>query len=268
MKYINKEKLEKMNINSKNVYFILDFDYTITDEKGQDSWAACSNKDVMGKEIVDEMDELYKINKPIEIDYTIDRQKKEKIVEKWYLDVMNLYEKYHMTKDKLNKSVEKANLIFRKGAKECLKWTASKNIPVIIVSAGVGNTIEKFLMDNDCYYNNMFIISNFLKFDEYGNIKKFEDKIIHSMNKNMEEKLPKNLQEKLSKKKYKILIGDILGDKDMAGSQDEDTIVKIGMVNNSKIETFEIFKKYFDIVASKQDASFEILNDVILNEYI
>ena len=263
MKYIDKEKLEKMNINSKNVYFILDFDYTITDEKGQDSWAACSNKEVMGKEIVDEMDELYKINRPIEIDYTMDRKTKEKMIEKWYLDSMNLYEKYHMTKEKFNKSVEKSNLIFRKGAKECLKWTASKNIPVIIVSAGIGNTIEKFLMDNDCYYNNMFIISNFLKFDEDGNIKKFEDKIVHSMNKNMEEKLPKELEEKLSKKQYKILIGDILNDKDIAGNQDEKTIVKIGIVSDNKEETFEAFKKDFDIVLSKQDASFEILNEII-----
>ena len=263
MKYINKEKLEKMNINSKNVYFILDFDYTITDEKSEDSWAACCNKDIMGKEISYEMNELYKINKPIEIDYTMDRKEKEKIIEKWYLDVVNLYEKYHMTKEKLNKSVENANIMFRKGAKECLKWTASKNIPVIIVSAGIGNTIEKFLMDNDCYYNNMFIISNFLKFDENGNIRKFEDKIVHSMNKSVEEKLPKGLQEKLSKKKYKILIGDILGDKDMAGSQDEDTIIKIGMVNDNNPETFEIFKKYFDIVLSKQDTNFEILNEII-----
>lgn len=267
MKYINKEKLEKMNINSKNVYFILDFDYTITNEKGQDSWAACSNIDVMGKEMVNEMNELYKVNKPIETDYTIDKQMKEKLIEKWYLEVMNLYEKYHLTKDKLNKSVEKSNLIFRKGAKECLKWTASKNILVIIVSAGIGNAIEKFLMDNDCYYNNMFIISNFLKFDEQGNIRKFEDKIIHSMNKNMEEKLPKDLQEKLSKKKYKILMGDILEDKDMAGNQDEDTIVKIGIVNDNKKEIYETFKKNFDIVISKQDASFEILNEIIKNDF-
>ena len=54
----------------------------------------------------------------------------------------------------------------------------------------------------------------------------------------------------------------------MADSQDEDTIVKIGFVSDEKEETFEIFKKYFDIVASKQDASFEILNDVIFNENI
>ena len=59
------------------------------------------------------------------------------------------------------------------------------NIPVIILSAGIGNVIEGFLKENNCYFDNMKIISNFINFDNNGNINKFDGKIITSMNKTL-----------------------------------------------------------------------------------
>ena len=58
----------------------------------------------------------------------------------------------------------------------------NRNIPVIIISAGIGNFIEKFLIDNNCYFDNIYLISNynlfsigFLEDNISNNIKYFQE---------------------------------------------------------------------------------------------
>lgn len=57
-----------------------------------------------------------------------------------------------------------------------------KKVPVIILSAGIGNAIETFLNNEKCYYDNIYIISNFIEFKE-DKMQKFTASLIHSMNK-------------------------------------------------------------------------------------
>ena len=171
MKYINSNKLENLNINSKNTYIVMDFDRTITSNESQDSWDIAGK--FLGKEMKEEMDILYKKFRPIELDYTINIDDKTKAMVQWYDSCMMLYSKYNLTKDKLIKSVKKGKIIFRKGAKEFLINAYKKNIPIIILSAGIGNVIEEFLIQEKCYFENIYIISNFIKFDckiTYDNI--------------------------------------------------------------------------------------------------
>ena len=47
-----------------------------------------------------EMDELYAKYRPIEMDYSISKNDKEKYMKKWYEDCMDLYYKYNLTKQK------------------------------------------------------------------------------------------------------------------------------------------------------------------------
>lgn len=101
-------------------------------------------------------------------------------MEEWYKSCMDLYEEYNLSVSKLEESVEKSRLVFRKGAKEFLNNAIKKDIPVIILSAGIGNVIEMFLKKNDCLGKNFEIISNFLQFDDLGNIKPFDGELIHT----------------------------------------------------------------------------------------
>ena len=158
MKYIKEEKIKILKYNKNNIFVVLDFDRTITSNESEDSWAATSNKEIMGEEINFKMDELYKVYRPIEIDYKMPIKEKEKNMEKWYGDCMDLYYKYNLTKEKLLQSVGKSKLIFRRGAKEFLNKCHQENIPVIIISAGIGNVIEQFLKTSNCYFDNTYII--------------------------------------------------------------------------------------------------------------
>lgn len=213
MQYIKTEKIDNINLSKDDFYVAIDFDKTITDTKSCDSWDASAN--VLGEEFRKESYEMYKKYSPIELDYTISFEDKTEAMKQWYYGVMNLYYKYNLTADKLQKSIDNSKIIFRKGAKEFLEDLNKKNIQVIVLSAGIGNTIEQFLNNNNCYFSNMQIISNFLKFDKNGNIIRHDKNIIHTLNKTMQGHIPNKIAEKLNNKKYRLLLGDCIEDKNM-----------------------------------------------------
>ena len=77
--------------------------------------------------------------------------------------------------------------------------------------------IEQFLKKEECYYDNMTIISNFIKFDEQGNMIKYSDNIIHTSNKNIDKLGNLKVKEKIETKEYRIVIGDLVEDITMMG---------------------------------------------------
>lgn len=262
MKYINTNKLEKLKINKDNVYLVIDFDKTITAEEGDDSWAVSGK--LLGEDFAKEINTLYKKYRPIEIDYKISIQEKEKAMVEWYGKCMNLYDKYHLTQEKLKQSVQESNLIYREGAKEFLQKAYQEKIPIIILSAGIGNVIEQFLRETNCYFDNIYIISNFMEFDENGKVKKFDNsKMIHTLNKTMKGKLPNKYAEKIKNKTYKILMGDLKEDEKMIEKEEWDTTLKVGILDKEKEERLKVYQEAFDIVLTGQDATFDMLNEII-----
>ena len=186
MIYINnKEKVNKLKekMNKDNICVFLDYDKTITSSTSEDSWAVSANEKVMGEELANALNICYEKYSPIEFDYNMDVKKREKYIIEWYDKCMELYYTYHLTKQKLKESIDNSKLILREGAKDFLFNLYKNNIPVIILSAGIGNVIEQFLKKEGCYYDNIYVISNFIRFDENGNMIKFCDNMIHSLNK-------------------------------------------------------------------------------------
>lgn len=245
MKYIKQEKLEKINLEANNMYVAIDFDRTITANNSTDSWDAASS--LLGMELKEEFDKLYKIYRPIEMDYTISFEEKNKAMECWYKKCMEKYYKYNLTKEQLEKSVMQSGVIFRKGAKEFLLKMAEKKIPVIILSAGIGNVIEIFLKANNCYFENMYIISNFLTFNKNGKIEPYNKELIHTMNKTMKGHLPEKLEQELKTRKYKVLFGDTIEDKKMIEESEHENTILVGFLTNNIEENLEKYKNEFDI---------------------
>lgn len=225
MKYINKEKTEKIKLNKSNFFVVIDFDKTITARQSCDSWDASGS--MLGRDFKEKSDYLCKKYGPIELDYTISFEEKRKAMEEWYYGNFKLYYEYNLTEQKLVESVNKSNIIFRAGAKNFLQSMYENNIPVIVLSAGIGNVIEQFLKENDCYHNNMYIISNFIPFDAYGNIKEYEGKLIHTLNKTMEGHVPDRFKEKLCGRPYRLLFGDFIEDKKMVPVEEWDKTISV-----------------------------------------
>lgn len=261
MIYFNNEKKIdelKQKINKDNIYVFMDYDKTITSSKSEDSWATTANKKAMGKAISNELNKFYEKYGPIELDYTIDIQQKEKYMLEWYEKSMNLYYTYHLTKEKLKECIYNSHLELREGAKDFLNKLYNRNIPVIIFSAGIGNVIEQFLKEKECYYDNITIIGNFIKFDKNGDMIKFSDNIIHTLNKNIDKLNDDKLKEKIEEKEYRVVIGDLVEDINMMGEYPEDKSLKIGFLNKNITENLEVYRKNFDIVLTEENNFYDI----------
>ena len=266
MIYVNNEKKVnelKEKMNKYNICVFIDYDKTITSSDSEDSWATSANKKVMGKGIFNELDKLCEKYGPIELDYTIDLKEKEKYIIEWYEKSMELYYTYHLTREKLKESIENSNLEVRKGAKDFLFKLYKNNVPVIILSAGIGNVIEQFLKKEECYYDNITIISNFIKFDKKGNMIRFDDDMIHGLNKNIDILGDLKVKEKIKTKEYRIVIGDLVEDIKMMGKYPEDKSLKIGFLNKNVTENLEVYKKNFDIILTEGNSFYDIENYII-----
>lgn len=262
MKYINSNKLETLKINRNNVYLVIDFDKTITTDQRNDSWDVSGM--MLGDNFTKEINDLYEKYRPIELNYQITLKEKEKAMREWHEKCMELYFRYNLTKSKLVESVHKSNLCFRKGAKEILQKMAQEKIPVIILSAGIGNVIEQFLKEQKCYSNNIYIIANFIEFDENGKAKQFNNsKIIHTLNKTIKGKISNSFNQKIKNLQYKILIGDLKEDENMLPKEEWNTTLKIGFLEHETDNLLKTYLDTFDIVLTGEDATFNILDEII-----
>lgn len=261
MEYINEEKINKIKLENSNFYVVIDFDKTITSYESEDSW------DVTGRAANNincdkEIESLYKKYRPIELDYTISIEEKNTQMQKWYNECMGVYYKYKLNKDLLKKALLESRIKFRKGAKEFLEYLEKNNIPTVVLSAGIGNVIEEFLKFTDCYFKNIIIISNFIDFDENNLMKKFDKPMIHTMNKKLEGNLSKEIESKINKLPYGILFGDLVEDTNMIDRNKADNVIRIGFLNESH-KNFEVYKKFFDIVLTNEEANFNKARKII-----
>lgn len=263
MRYTNTNKTENIQLSKDNYYVVLDFDGTITNAESIDSWMALIDFEIYGEECKKDVEKLNGKYKPIESDYEMEYEIKKQHLADWYGKSMNLLYKYQLTYTKLQKALQKEKLKLREGAKEFLKKLHQEDIPVIIISAGIGNTIEEFLKKQECYYNNIYIISNFIKFKE-NKMQKFTGTIIHSMNKKMEGFLPERWQNEIKQKEYAILCGDIVDDIQMTKKENLDKTVTIGFLNNNTDEKLKCYNQNYDFVLTEEEACFQEVEKIML----
>lgn len=262
MKYINTNQLEKLKITEDNYYVVLDFDKTVTGKESLDSWIAVIDFEIYGEACKKDIKELNAKYEPFELDYTLSNEEKEQYMQEWYQKSMDLLYQYQITYSNLQKALKKGTLKFRKGAKEFLQKLQQKNIPVIILSAGIGNMIEEFLKQQECYFNNMYIISNFVQFKN-DKMQKFTASILHSMNKKMEGRLPRTLQDIINQKQYAILCGDIIEDIQMVPKEKLKNTITIGFLNSKIEENLSFYNQNYDIVLTEKEACFQEVEKII-----
>lgn len=262
----DKKVLDKIkDWNKDNVYVLTDFDRTLTAGDSESSWGVLATSGSMLQEYNEERTKLYQKYRPIEIDETIDFETKNKLMIEWWEQHINLLIKYKLTEDVIKKATTSIDVMkFRDGAIDLLGNLYKNDIPVIIMSAGIGNFIEQFLLENNCYFSNIYIISNFIKFENGYAVGICED-IIHSLNKR-EDLLPDKIKEKIKDRKNVILLGDQLADITMISEENRNNALKIGFCEENVKDNLKYFERDFDVVCTDKvsfrelDKEFKILN--------
>ena len=264
MIYINnEEKVKKIKFEKDNFYVVADFDKTLTEGNSNSTWAVMANSNQLGEEYSKKRNALYEKYRPIEIDMTLSDEDKSCAMTEWWKAHISLFKEYNLKQDDIKKSIIDGGLRYRVGAKQFLKKMHELNIPVIIISAGIGNVIEEFLKFENDYYDNIKIVSNFIEF-ENGNYKQIKGEIIHALNKNIVS-LDDKSKELLKGRNNILLLGDGLPDLKMISDDMMESAITVGFLEEKIDENLKYFNEGFDIVLTNQGT----LDDVnkILNLY-
>ena len=258
MKYINnKEKLDKFR-KSNNFFAIIDFDRTLTTGASDASMGIIPT--FLGGECLKERLKIYEYYRPLELDYTIDEKEKRNIMKKWANTTFTLLSKYLTSEEIIENSLENANLHLRIGVKNFLKDMYEKSIPLVIMSAGIGNLIKRFLEKQGVLYDNIILISNFFEFKgdkSYINT----EKIIASSNKDYS-RIPEETRKVLDKKEHILLCGDIVEDIKMVNSNQRDKTLAIGFLDHNIEENLDIYNNNFDIVLADNE-TFDTVKEIL-----
>lgn len=170
---------------------------------------------------------LYKMFRPIEIDPYLSVSEKASAMEDWMFAAHQLLQDIEFNPHELKEIAQTYNDILRDGTKELFVKLHNVEIPIIILSAGLGDMVEAILEQHDIFFDKIKVISNFLKYN--GNkLAGFKgEKFIHVYNKNRCELRNYEDQER----KNILLMGDTIGDAEMIQQiEHTKTVLKIGFL--------------------------------------
>ena len=262
MIYIKESSKEKLDdLNTDNYYVVVDFDKTMTTVDSNTTWSLFSKSGYYDENYVIERNNNYNYYRPLEIDPNISDNEKTSIVKEWQEASYRLMLKYKVKESDIKRILQiKDTLKLRENVIDFIKYLKEYNIPLIINSAGCGNFIIELLKLNNCYFDNVYIYSNILKFENDIIIDSITD-IIHSMNKN-DIKLPNYFLDKIKNKKYTILIGDQLSDLRMSKSLPNNDIISFGFLESNIDKLKSLFIENFDVVLENNE-NFDYINKIL-----
>lgn len=253
------KKYGTLNIKYTDIYVISDFDNTITTAESHGSLNVITRSHLLGedynKEYINIVNKYENKAKSTQKNSSIVKILWKKHISKY----LKILKKYDLNRELLDHIIKDSNITFRSGFRDFIEFLHKKEIPLIILSSGLGNSIEIFLKDNECYYDNIYIVSNFIEFNETGNITKVPKKVITPVNKN-NVKFDKELKDMLKERNYKIIFGDIKEDSGMAQINNQDKSLSIAFLNELKLRRdLEIF---FDLVTENENI-FELIEKIL-----
>jgi len=168
--------------------------------------------------------------------------------------------------DEIKQAIIDAQISLRDGAEKVFRKLSDASVPVLVFSAGLGDVVSGVLKLNKLDLENIRVVSNFFR-HEGGLIRGYNGSRIHVYNKNEHAVENMDYFKDLSHRPNVILMGDSLGDANMAdGVKGEGAILKIGFLS-VKIDHFlPQFLDNFDIVLLDDQTMdvFNALMDLIL----
>ncbi|MDD5086227.1 MAG: hypothetical protein PHV16_00575 [Candidatus Nanoarchaeia archaeon] len=248
------KKLSKIKKDGiKTLHVISDFDKTITKakvkgQKTHTSIAQIREGNYLSEEYVKRSYELYDKYHPFETNNSLSEKQINKKMMEWWQGHINLLVEQKMNKKIVNEIIRKKSIKLRKNADKLFGVLDEKKIPFLIFSAGVGDIIQGYLKSEQLLYKNIHIISNFFNYNKKGYVKGYTSNIIHAYNKDELSLKKTPYFEKIKKRKNVILLGDNLGDAEMANGLNHETVLKIGFLNEEVKKNVDAYKKSFDVL--------------------
>ncbi|HLC86539.1 MAG TPA: haloacid dehalogenase-like hydrolase [Candidatus Nanoarchaeia archaeon] len=241
------EKIKKFKKN--NFHVVADFDGTLTKafvegQKTHTTIAQIRQGNYLTPDYSARAHALFDEYHPYEISLDLSLiEKCDKMLE-WWRKHMELMIECGMNKEVILDIIEKKKIVGREGLAELLNLLAENNIPLLIISAGLGDIIKEYLESEGIMHKNIHIISNFYNFDSNEKVIGYKSQIIHSYNKNEVAVKSHPYYEQIKERKNVILLGDSLGDLGMIEGITHEEIIRIGFFNYDAEEPDEFLKSF------------------------
>ncbi|MEA3229832.1 MAG: haloacid dehalogenase-like hydrolase [archaeon] len=253
MKMLEKAKQTISAQGKKRFHVIADFDRTLTKafvdgQKCPTVIGQLRNGNYLASDYSSRAHALFDKYYPIETDPKLGREEKIPKMHEWWERQFKLLVECGLDKDVMKDIVSRKTLKFRDGALEFIDLLHRKSIPLVIMSAGPGDMIREYLMQEGRLYNNVHVIANIFEFDRTGKVTGIREPIIHSMNKHETVVLNYPVFDIIKDRKNVLLLGDGPDDVGMVDGFDYDNMIKAGFLNENADENIEQYKKNFDIV--------------------
>ena len=246
------QKLNKIKSDGKNnLHVIADFDKTLTKaivkgQKTHTSIAQIREGNYLSEDYVKKSFALYDKYHPFEVNNKLSDEEKDRKMMEWWSSHLKLLVEEGMNRKVVDDIIKKKRILLRKCAEDFFKKLHEKNIPLLIFSAGIGDIIKGHLESEGLLYENIHIISNFFDYDKNGIVRGYKSKIIHAFNKDEFAIKGTKYFSMIKKRKNVILIGDSLGDIDMAKGIEHRVILKIGFLNKDIEKNKDVYERNYD----------------------
>ncbi|XP_010902714.2 7-methylguanosine phosphate-specific 5'-nucleotidase isoform X1 [Esox lucius] len=207
--------------------------------------------------------ELLNIYYPIEIDAACTVEEKLPHMVEWWTSVHELLIQQKIRKDLLALAVEQSSAMLREGYRVFFDHLQQQQVPLLIFSAGVGDILEEVIRQNHVFHPNIHVISNYMDFDQSGELQAFKGPLIHTFNKREGALLHAAHFRKLRERPNVLLLGDSLGDLTMAdGLAHTQHTLTVGFLNDQVGERRESYINSYDIVLVK-DETMDVPNAIL-----
>ncbi|EDW10822.1 7-methylguanosine phosphate-specific 5'-nucleotidase [Drosophila mojavensis] len=238
----------------ERMQIVSDFDYTITKQRTDDGVAVPSSFGIFNscKSLPDnfkeEIDKLFHKYHPIEIDPHMPIPDKVQYMIEWWTQSGKLASGFAFDLAELDQMAGQFKHALRDGTHELFEALQRLQIPVLVFSAGLGNSVVSLMQQANIMQPNVKVVSNFLRFRD-GLLDGFQEPMIHIFNKNETVLEGGEYYELVHTRDHIIVMGDSLGDADMAaGVPASSHILRIGFLFHHVEANMEKYMNAFDIV--------------------
>lgn len=263
-----KDLISRMKEDGKEkLFFIADWNRTFTKAYSEgvllgSSFSQIRNGNYLDPKYNEEANALFQIYHPIEIDSNISKDEKNTKLIEWWRKHLELMARYGISKQVFEDIAKSKNSLLRDNAIELLDLLHKNQIPLIIISGGVGDLIVSLLEKENKLTENIHIVSSLFEFDKSGKTTKVKETIIHPFNKDCVKFEELSFADEIMLRKNVVLLGDGEEDADMANGFNAENIIKVGFLNTEAETRINFFKKNFDVVI-QDDGSMKYICDLL-----
>lgn len=252
----------------KKLQVVTDFDHTISrshlnGKACPSTYGVVETSPLLTKQYQDQAKQIRDKYYPIEIDPYLSSEEKIPYMVEWYSRSHAILANCGIKKMDIPRMISESSIMLRDGCESFFEMLHEHQIPTLLFSAGLGDILEEALRHYQCHFPNLSFISNYMQFDDDGNIIGFKGELIHMYNKNHSHlKSPEYFQE-FKDKSHILLLGDSLGDLGMlGGAATQEVVLRIGFLNSKIEERLPQYLSNFDIVLL-DDQTMDVVNGIL-----